>query len=339
MIQSISANLPEGIKAYTRVTISDGGSPLDGFPLLSIDRDSYIVQAEIHSGINFRVEIGCHCIAIGRGTALADNVLLMIDQDHDFSLVAQSATSILRGHTVRKTRRRGSIVIQNDVWIGSGATIMPGITLHNGCIVAAKAVVTKDVPPYAIVGGNPARVLRYRFDKGIVESLQKIAWWDWDAETQRRRKEDFALPVEAFVEKYLPLAENIGAPQTERSGPKTVFFPIDVGEPFPLYPKILEEYFSKDRPDAELLIYVPKKLSTEENIQRVEKILEKYEARDSCVTLQVGMTLDERILMQGADYYITTRSEGTVSRTCLAERYGTKVLYGTDWPLFPEDLR
>ena len=67
--------------------------------------------------------------------------------------------------------------------------------------------------------------------------------------------------------------------------------------------------------------------------------LEKYEARDSCVTLQVGMTLDERILMQGADYYITTRSEGTVSRTCLAERYGTKVLYGTDWPLFPEDLR
>ena len=270
---------------------------------------------------------------------MADNVLLMIDQDHDFSLVAQSATSILRGHTVRKTRRRGSIVIQNDVWIGSGATIMPGITLHNGCIVAAKAVVTKDVPPYAIVGGNPARVLRYRFDKGIVESLQKIAWWDWDAETQRQRKEDFALPVEAFVEKYLPLAENIGAPQTERSGPKTVFFPIDVGEPFPLYPKILEEYFSKDRPDAELLIYVPKKLSTEENIQRVEKILEKYEARDSCVTLQVGMTLDERILMQGADYYITTRSEGTVSRTCLAEQYGAKVLYGTDWPLFPEDLR
>lgn len=339
MIQSISVNPPEGIKAYTRVTISAGGSPLDGFPLLSIDRDSYIVQAEIHSGINFRVEIGCHCIAIGRGTALADNVLLMIDQDHDFSLVAQSATSILRGHTVRKTRRRGSIVIQNDVWIGSGATIMPGITLHNGCIVAAKAVVTKDVPPYAIVGGNPARVLRYRFDKGIVESLQKIAWWDWDAETQRRRKEDFALPVEAFVEKYLPLAENIGAPQTEMSGPKTVFFPIDVGEPFPLYPKILEEYFSKDRPDAELLIYVPKKLSTEENIQRVEKILEKYEARDSCVTLQVGMTLDERILMQGADYYITTRSEGTVSRTCLAERYGTKVLYGTDWPLFPENLQ
>lgn len=339
MIQSISVNPPGGIKAYTQVTVSDGESPLDGFPLLSIDRDSYIVQAEIHTGINFRVEIGCHCIAIGRGTALADNVLLMIDQDHDFSLVAQSATSILHGYTERKTRRRGSIVIQNDVWVGSGATIMPGVTLHNGCIVAAKSVVTKDVPPYAIVGGNPAQVLRYRFDATIIEALQKIAWWDWDEGTQRQRKEDFALPVEAFVEKYLPLAGDIGAPQMEKGGPKTVFFPIDVGEPFPLYPKILEEYFSKDRPDVELLLYVPTARSTLGNIQCVERILEKHEARDSCVTLQAGMTLDERVLMQGADYYITTRSEGTVSRTCLAERYGVKVLYGTDWPLFPEDLQ
>lgn len=312
---------------------------MDGFPLLSIDRDSYIVQAEIHSGINFRTEIGCHCIAIGRGTALADNVLLMIDQDHDFSAVAQSARSIVRGYTGRKTRRRGSIVIQNDVWVGSGAAIMPGVTLHNGCIVAAKSVVTKDVPPFAIVGGNPARVLRYRFDKDVVDALQKIAWWDWDEETQRQRKEDFALPVEEFAKKYLPQAEGIGAEPLTWHGSNTVFFPIDVGEPFPLYPKILEEYFSKDRPDTELLIYIPEKHSTWENIQKVEGMLKKYEARDSCVTLQVGVTLDERILMQGADYYITTRSAETVRRTCLAEQYGAKVLYGTDWPLFPEDLR
>ena len=228
--------------------------------------------------------------------------------------------------------------MQNDVWVATDATIMPGVTLHNGCIVAAKSVVTKDVPPYAIVGGNPARVLRYRFDANIVEALQKIAWWDWDEWTQRQRKEDFALPVEAFVEKYLPQAEGIEAAPQQGHGFNTIFFPIDVGESFPLYPKILEEYFSKDRPDAELLIYIPKKLSAEENIQRVERILGKYEARDSCVTLQVGITLDERILMQGADYYITTRSEETVRRTCLAEQYGVKVLYGTDWPVFPENL-
>lgn len=229
--------------------------------------------------------------------------------------------------------------MQNDVWVATDATIMPGVTLHNGCIVAAKAVVTKDVPPYAIAGGNPARVLRYRFSKEIIDALQTIAWWDWDIETQRRRKEDFAMPVEAFVEKYLPQAGGIGAALREKCGSNTVFFPIDVGEPFPLYPKILEEYFSQDRPDAELLIYIPAELSTEGNIRTVENILKKHEARDSLVTLQVGVTLDERILMQGADYYITTRSEATVHRTCLAERYGVKVLYGTDWPLFPEGMK
>ena len=339
MIQSISVNPPEGIKAYTKVTISAGGSPLDGFPLLSIDRDSYIVQAEIHSGINMRPEAGCHCIAIGKGTSVADGVLLMIDLDHDFNSVVQGDLKSLHRVAERRTRQRGSIIMQNDVWVATGATIMPGVTLHNGCIVAAKSVVTKDVPPYAIVGGNPARVLRYRFDANIIESLQKIAWWYWDVGAQRQRKEDFALPVEAFVDQYLPLAEGIGSVPRQGHGSNTIFFPIDAGEPFPLYPKILAEYFLKDRPDAELLIYIPKKLSTEENIQRVESILEKYEARDSCVTLQVGITLDERVLMQGADYYITTRSEETVRRTCFAEQYGVKVLYGTDWPVFPENLR
>lgn len=312
---------------------------MDGFPLLSIDRDSYIVQAEIHSGINVRLETGCHCIAIGKGTSVADGVLLIIDLDHDFDSVVQGDLKSLRRQAERKTRHRGSIIMQNDVWVATDATIMPGVTLHNGCIVAAKSVVTKDVPPYAIVGGNPARVLRYRFAKDVVDALQKIAWWDWDEETQRQRKEDFALPVEEFAKKYLPLAEGIGAEPLTGHGSNTVFFPIDVGEPFPLYPKILEEYFSKDRPDTELLIYIPEKHSTWENIQKVEEMLKKYEARDSCVTLQVGVTLDERILMQGADFYITTRSAETVRWTCLAERYGAKVLYGTDWPLFPEDLR
>lgn len=337
MIQSISVNPPDGIKTYTNVTISSGGSPLDGFPLLSIDRDSYIVQAEIHSGINMQPKDGCHCIAIGKGTSVADGVLLMIDLDHDFNSIVQGDLKSLRRQIERTTRRRGSIIIQNDVWVATDATIMPGVTLHNGCIVAAKSVVTKDVPPYAIVGGNPARVLRYRFDKDIIDALQKIAWWDWDEETQRQRKEDFALPVEEFAKKYLPLVEGIGS--MPKHGSDTVFFPIDLGEPCPLYPKILEEYFEKDRPDTELLIYVPEKLSTAENIQAIDRILKKHEARDSCVTLQVGITLDERILMQGADYYITTRSEGTVHRTCLAEQYGVKVLYGTDWPLFPDGLQ
>lgn len=76
---------------------------------------------------------------------------------------------------------RGDTVIGHDVWIGYGATIMPGITIGNGAIVAACAVVTKDVEPYAIVGGNPATRIRYRFDERTRQALQEIAWWNWDA--------------------------------------------------------------------------------------------------------------------------------------------------------------
>jgi virginiamycin A acetyltransferase len=75
---------------------------------------------------------------------------------------------------------RGDTVVGNDVWIGYGATIMPGVRIGDGAIIAAAAVVTKDVPPYAIVGGNPGTTLRYRFDEGTIARLLQIRWWDWD---------------------------------------------------------------------------------------------------------------------------------------------------------------
>jgi virginiamycin A acetyltransferase len=76
---------------------------------------------------------------------------------------------------------KGDTVVGNDVWLGYGATVMPGVTIGDGAMVATLSVVTKDVPPYAIVGGNPATVLRSRFDDATITRLQRLAWWDWDA--------------------------------------------------------------------------------------------------------------------------------------------------------------
>lgn len=76
---------------------------------------------------------------------------------------------------------KGDTVIGNDVWIGYDALIMPGVTIGDGAIVAARSVVTADVPPYAIVGGNPARIVRQRFDADSVRRLQGLAWWDRSA--------------------------------------------------------------------------------------------------------------------------------------------------------------
>jgi len=81
---------------------------------------------------------------------------------------------------------RGDTVVGNDVWIGMEALIMPGVTIGHGAIVAARAVVSRDVPPYSIVAGNPAKVVKTRFDPETVERLLAVAWWDWPVDKVTR---------------------------------------------------------------------------------------------------------------------------------------------------------
>jgi phosphonate metabolism protein (transferase hexapeptide repeat family) len=100
-------------------------------------------------------------------------------------------------------RRSNRIHIGHDTWIGHGATILPGVTIGDGAAVGAGAVVSKDVAPYMIVAGVPAKPLRERFPRGIAERLQRLAWWDWQHQALRAALDDFrALPIEAFLEKY-----------------------------------------------------------------------------------------------------------------------------------------
>ena len=77
---------------------------------------------------------------------------------------------------------KGDIVIGSDVWIGYEAVIMAGVHVGDGAIIASRAVVTKDVPPYTIVGGMPAKEIRMRFDKDTVDRLQELQWWNWNIE-------------------------------------------------------------------------------------------------------------------------------------------------------------
>nr|WP_008316512.1 CatB-related O-acetyltransferase [Leptolyngbya sp. PCC 6406] len=78
---------------------------------------------------------------------------------------------------------KGNTVIGNDVWIGYGATLMPGVQVGDGAIIAAQSVVTKSVPPYTVVGGNPAQEIRPRFDPETIQTLLQLQWWHWDIAT------------------------------------------------------------------------------------------------------------------------------------------------------------
>lgn len=100
-------------------------------------------------------------------------------------------------------RRARRATIGHDTWIGHGAQVKPEVTVGHGAVVASGAVVTKDVPPYMIVAGVPAKPVRARFNDRIAQRLMDLAWWDWSHDTLRGALEDFrAMPVEAFLERY-----------------------------------------------------------------------------------------------------------------------------------------
>lgn len=106
-------------------------------------------------------------------------------------------------HDFFSWRRENRVSIGHDVWIGHGATVLPGVTVGNGAVIGAGAVVSRDVAPYTIVGGVPAKLIRERFPKPVAERMQALAWWDWDHDRLFAALEDFRhMDAEQFIEKY-----------------------------------------------------------------------------------------------------------------------------------------
>lgn len=131
-------------------------------------------------GANSYVGFNCFiCKAtIGRYASIANNVAIGLGE-HDYHGV--STSSIFTGHDYDELTA-APCVIGHDVWIGNGAVIRRGVTIGNGAVVGALAFVNKDVPPFAVVGGVPARVIKYRFDDETIARITASAWWEKDEE-------------------------------------------------------------------------------------------------------------------------------------------------------------
>ncbi|WP_445713906.1 xenobiotic acyltransferase family protein [Flavobacterium sp.] len=128
-------------------------------------------------------------VSIGNFCSIARNVSIQT-YNHNH----KKATSYFIGQNFFKEKwenekvSKGDVVIENDVWIGSHCVILGGVTIHNGAVVAANSVVNKDVPPFSIVAGTPAKVIGYRFDESTITKLQDLQWWNWSNEKIQKNK-------------------------------------------------------------------------------------------------------------------------------------------------------
>jgi chloramphenicol O-acetyltransferase type B len=195
----MSANIIRGANRWLRKLLSHSLVPdlAARYPQYSIGRGSYGDLAVRTWGEDATLSIGAY-------TSIASGVKVFLGGEHrtdwvttyPFSVLCESASHI-QGHP----RTKGDVIIGNDVWIGDDALILSGIKIGDGAVVGARAVITRDVPPYAIVVGNPGRCQRFRFDEPTIARLLEIRWWNWsENEIERALPDLLSGRISHFLE-------------------------------------------------------------------------------------------------------------------------------------------
>ena len=146
-------------------------------------------------------------IIVGKYCSIAEDVIINAGGEHPVNLPSTwpfENKILVRQNPTRSYMVSKPTIVGNDVWIGHGGYINGGSTIGDGAVIGAKAVVFGDVPPYAIIMGNPGKVVRFRFSQTIVEKMLRIAWWNWPSHVVRDRIEWFYRPIQEFVLEFYP---------------------------------------------------------------------------------------------------------------------------------------
>lgn len=123
-------------------------------------------------------------LKVGKFCSISTDVTILLGGEHnaDWGTTYPFNALLPSYHTITgHPKTKGDVIVGNDVWIGDGAKILSGVHIGDGCVVGSSALVTKDMPPYSICGGNPASVIKYRFDNDTIRRMLEIKWWDWSA--------------------------------------------------------------------------------------------------------------------------------------------------------------
>lgn len=193
------------IARHVHPLITPGEVMIDTAGVLEFGEHSY-TEPQL---LQFGPEVGEHRVRVGNYSSLNTGTRILLGGNHHPEWVSTYPFRIkynLPGaYDDGQPFSRGPVTIGSDVWVGYDVTILSGVTVGHGAVIGAGAVVARDVPPYAIVVGNPAEVRRYRFDDDTIAALLRIAWWDWPHEKVLAHVDELCSPdLSGFIAAHDP---------------------------------------------------------------------------------------------------------------------------------------
>lgn len=321
--------------------------PTGGLPpfFLTVGAHSY------SSTINFVTDSATSAVmTIGRYTSIASELTIMAGMNHiykncvthypfDAGALVNDFNSYGKKYLVndiphsRRLDNHYQIIIGNEVWIGMNVTINAGVKIGNGAIIGSNSFVAKDVPPYAIAVGNPARVVKYRFDEETIKKLLALRWWNWDIDKVCANVHKM-YDVEKFLaEHYRPELELV--PQDElgqeaekyRAEGRDVYtFIADFRSPHPVWRRVLSGILSSKLKDAVLFFFIGHGATDKDlaELQNFPNTMEKIVSMPiiKCITPVGGAVFSPHVL-RTSTHFITNRE--MVTTEALDWLWGTNV--------------
>lgn len=325
----------------------------DVFPpvtLAYIDRYTYCLNTVINSGLEFCLpkQNAYHNVHIGSFCSIGQNLTIYIGRNHDIKNISTGAVDLLArsiypdySKPASTFNQKSLVMIQNDVWIGDNVTIMPNVIIHNGACIAKNSHVVKDVPPYAIVGGNPAKIIGYRYSDVQIENLLKLQWWYWDIDTITKRIPFFDENPDSFYnnfrsEKYESDIENL-----RKLKEKDHFFAfVDYYEHYPACTRILDQFITKYSTSSSHKLtlaiqeeYLDNTTEQAEFINNFKKIINTINSLEQIyctVELIYGTRSSLSTAFASCSDYAVSRTYDSVYFASLADTLGIRVFSGTD---------
>jgi virginiamycin A acetyltransferase len=170
--------------------------------LVSVGNASYGTINVINHSVNYKLSIGHYC-------SIGPDVLFVVCGDHRMDTVSTYPFMVRYLGEKYEATSKGDIIVGDDVWIGTRVTILSGVKIGQGAVICAGAIVNRDVPPYAIVGGTPAKVIRKRFDEDKIKKLLQIDYSNLTPETIKSNKDIFCEPFDDVTKlEHLPRRDN-----------------------------------------------------------------------------------------------------------------------------------